>query len=118
MDAGLLTACFLGATLVAGVVFLFGRRFIPKEGAPFASLSKEMREALLRRKLRLRGLALALFFLAALTMFSALPRGIALAFCVSGFFCQYKVFCLRRRYPMRPNTSASRRNALPPATPE
>ena len=118
MDIGLWTACLLGAALVAGIVFLFGRRFLLRDGAPFASLPEEMQEALLRRKLRLRGLSLALFLLAALTMFSLLPRGFSLALTVSGFFCQYKVFCLRRRYPMRPESPASRKNALPPAAPE
>jgi hypothetical protein len=109
MDTGILTACILGAGVVAGAVFVFGGRVVPAGIAPFAALPGEMQEKILRRKRNFRCLALALFLLAALSMFSFLPRGVSLAFAVSGFFCQYKVFCLRRRYPMHPKPPVARR---------
>jgi hypothetical protein len=100
MDTGVLAACILGTGVVVAAFFVFGGRVIPTGVVPFAALSGEMREKILRWKWRFRCLALALFLLAALSMFSSLPRGVPLAFSVSGFFCQYKGFCLRRRYPM------------------
>ncbi|MDR1490829.1 MAG: hypothetical protein LBS65_10200 [Desulfovibrio sp.] len=102
MDTGILTACLLGAVLAAGLVRATSRGILPSAVMPFAALSPEARETILRKKTRLRGLALALFILAALTMFSVLPRGITLALAIAGFFCQYLVFRLRRLYPMRP----------------
>ena len=109
MDTGVLTACILGVGVVAGAFFVFGGRIVPAGIKPFAALSGEMQEKILRRKRRFRCLALPLFLLAALSMFSAMHRGVPLAFSASGFFCQYKAFCLRRSYPMHPIPPLARR---------
>jgi hypothetical protein len=86
--------------LVIGLVRIHLHRLVPAAVMPFAALSGETRARILRRKTRLRGLALVLFVLAALTMVGALSRGFTLALAVAGFFCQYLVFRLKRLYPV------------------
>ena len=103
MDTNILTACLLASLLVVVIAYLFGRPFIPGCVMPFAELPEQEQQRISRQKLCRRGLALTLFALAALTMFSALPRGITLGLTFSGFFCQYSVFCLRRRFPCAPS---------------
>ncbi|MDR0466830.1 MAG: hypothetical protein LBH94_05680 [Deltaproteobacteria bacterium] len=67
---------------------------------PFARLPEATQERIAHWKLCWRGTALALFVLAAATLFSGLPRGVTVLCICAGFFCQYRVFCLRRRYPI------------------
>jgi hypothetical protein len=80
---------------------LFVKKRLPDMVTPFARLPGEAQERIARLKLRWRGAALAVFVLAAATLFSGLPRGMTVLCVCAGFFCQYKVLCLRRRYPMR-----------------
>ena len=100
MDASLLTSCALVGILAAGLGCWFVKKRLPAMVMPFALLPEETRERIARRKLCWRGAALAVFALAAATMFSGLPRGVTVLCVCVGFFCQYRVLCLRRRYPM------------------
>jgi len=101
MDASLLASCVLVGILAAGLIWWFVKQHLPAMVTPFARLPKEMQERITRQKLCWRAAALAVFALAAAALLSGLPRGLTLL-CVSmGFFCQYRVFSLRRRYPMR-----------------
>ena len=108
MDTGIVTACLLLGVILVGCLLRIGRRrLVPAAVMPLAALSGEAREKVLRRKTRLRGLALLLFVLAALTMAGALPRGVTLALALAGFFCQYRVFRLKRLYPVRQVAASS-----------
>ena len=100
MDASLLASCALVGILVVGMGCRFVKKRLPDVVMPFAGLPEEMQERIARRKFCWRGTALALFVLAAVTLFSGLPRGVTLLCVCAGFFCQYRVLCLRRRYPM------------------
>jgi len=102
MDASLLTSCIVLGILAAGAICWFVKKRLPVMVMPFVSLPEKTRARIARQKLCWRAAALAVFVLAAATLFSSLPKGVTLL-CVSmGFFCQYRVFCLRRRYPMSP----------------
>ena len=100
MDAPLLASCALVGILAAGMGWRFAKKSLPARVTPFARLSEAMQERIARRKRYWRGAALAVFALAAATLFSGLPRGVSILCICMGFFCQYKVFSLRRRYPM------------------
>jgi len=100
MDASLLMACALVGTLAAGMACWFVKKRLSAVIMPFARLPEEAQERIARSKLCWRGTALAAFVLAAATLFSGLPRGATVLCVCMGFFCQYRVFCLRRRYPM------------------
>ena len=100
MDASLFSSCALVGILAAGMGCWLVKKRLPPLVMPFGLLPEEMRERITRRKLCWRGTALAAFALAAATLFSGLPRGVTVLCVCVGFFCQYKVFCLRRRYPM------------------
>lgn len=100
MDASLLTACALVGILASGMGCWFVRKRLPAVIMPFARLPEEAQERIARQKLCWRGTALAAFVLAATTLFIGLPRGVTVLCVCVGFFCQYRVFCLRRRYPM------------------
>ncbi|MDR0239407.1 MAG: hypothetical protein LBI88_04145 [Deltaproteobacteria bacterium] len=100
MDASLLASCALLGTLAAGMGWWFVKKRLPAMVMPFALLSEEMQERVARQKFCWRAAALAVFVTAAAALFSGLPRGVTLVSVCMGFFCQYKVFCLRRRYPM------------------
>lgn len=73
---------------------------IPKRITPFAQLDAQTRQTVLRRKFRFRAAAVFLFTLAGLSLFSPLPKGVTLSALLGGFYCQYRVFRLRRRYPV------------------
>jgi hypothetical protein len=100
MDASLLTSCALVGILAAGMGCWFVKKRLPVVVMPFARLPEETQERVARQKLCWRGTALAVFALAAATLFSGLPRGVTVLCVCVGFFCQYRVLCLRRRYPM------------------
>jgi uncharacterized membrane protein YczE len=99
-DAALLASCALVGILVVGMGCWFVEKRLPAGIMPFADLPEELRERIARQKLCWRGTALAVFVLAAATLFGGLPRGVPVLCVGVGFFCQYRVFCLRRRYPM------------------
>ncbi|MDR0338897.1 MAG: hypothetical protein LBH65_01315 [Desulfovibrio sp.] len=100
MDSALIASTLL-LFLISGLfAWFFRARLIPGLVMPFDGLNEAARQALLRRKFRFRTAALGLFVLAALTLFTAFPRGVTLLFVLGGFYCQYRVFRLRRRYPM------------------
>jgi hypothetical protein len=100
MDASLIASCALAGILAAAAGCWFVKKDLPLAATPFARLPEEMQERIARRKLCWRGTALAAFVLAAAALFCGLPRGVTVLFVCVGFFCQYRVFCLRRRYPM------------------
>ena len=100
MDASLLASCALMGIIAAGMTCWFVKKRLPVVVMPFASLPAEEREHITRSKIYWRAAALAVFSLAAATLFGGLPRGVTLVCVGAGFFCQYRIFCLRRRYPM------------------
>lgn len=102
MDTALLTALLLLLLLIAVIFCLFGGSLIPDRITPFTRLPEAAQARVLRQKQLLRGSALGLFLLAALAMFTSLPRGVPVGIVLAGFYCQYSVFCLRRRYPVYP----------------
>ena len=106
MDASLLASCALLGILAVGMGWWFVKRCLPAMVMPFVRLSEEMQERISRQKFCWRVAALAVFALAAATLFGGLPRGVTFLCVCMGFFCQYRVFCLRRRYPMRSATGA------------
>jgi hypothetical protein len=100
MNAALFTSCALVGILAVGMGWWFVKRRLPTMIMPFVRLSEEAQARVARRKFYWRGAALAAFILAAVTLFSGLPRGVTLLCVCIGFFSQYKVFCLRRCYPV------------------
>ena len=100
MEASLLTSCALLGILAAGLGCWFVKKRLPAVSMPLPQLPQEMQERIARRKLCWRGTALAAFMLAVATLCSGLPRGVTVLCVCVGFFCQYRVFSLRRRYPM------------------
>jgi hypothetical protein len=78
----------------------FVKKRLPAAVMPYARLPEEMQNRIARHKRYWRGSALIVFALAAATLFGGLPRGVTVLCVCVGFFCQYMVFCLRRRYPM------------------
>ena len=101
MDASpLLASCALLGILAAGMGWWFVKKRLPSMVMPFVRLSEEMQERIARQKLCWRASAVAVFALATATLFGGLPRGVTFLCVCMGFFCQYRVFCLRRRYPM------------------
>jgi hypothetical protein len=100
MEASQLTACALVGILAAGMGCWFVKKRLPAVIMPFVRLPEAMQERIARRKLCWRGTALAAFVLAAATLFSGLPRGVTVLWICVGFWGQYRVLCLRRRYPM------------------
>lgn len=103
MDRAFLSSCLLLLILLGLCLWSVRSFLIPEQCMPFAGLSKERQADLLKRKFRFRAAALGLFALAALSLFSACPRGLTVLAVVIGFFFQYRVFRLRRRYPVGPN---------------
>jgi len=102
MDSALVTSVLVMLVLLGCCIYSFRSRLIPECVAPFAQLDAAARQALVRRKRCFRMAALSLFALAALTLFTGFPRGVTLFFACGGFVCQYRVFRLRRRFPMSP----------------
>jgi hypothetical protein len=100
MDASLLASCALVGILAAGLGWWFVKTRLPAEVMPFVRLPAKTQQRVAHSKLCWRAAALAVFALAAATFFGGLPRGVVLVCLGMGFFCQYRVFCLRRRYPM------------------
>lgn len=100
MDAPLVYASLL-LLLVLGCGLYFARSMaIPQCVMPMAQLDEQTRQTLVRRKFRLRAVAVVLLTLAAISLFSSMPRAVTLIAALGGFYCQYRVFRLRRRHPM------------------
>ena len=102
MDNGLFTACVLLGTLVAGLLYYFVMSRLPSVVKPYAELPEAEQRRVTQQKFFLRCAALAFFALAVLLLFTGMPRGSTVLTVALGFLCQYNVFRLRRKYPVRP----------------
>ena len=115
MDKGFLSACILLGLIAAGLVYHIAKSRLPAMVMPFASLPKAEQQKVAKQKFSLRCAALAFFVLAAVLLFTGMPRGSTVLAAVLGFFCQYNVFCLRRKYPVRDPRLTARPDELPPS---
>ena len=115
MDKGFLSACILLGLLAAGLVYYVVKSWLPAMIMPFASLPEAERQKVQKQKFFLRCAALAFFILAAVLLFTGMPRGSTALAAVLGFVCQYNVFCLRRKYPVRDSRLTARPDELPPS---
>ena len=109
-----MTASILLGLLAAGLLYHFARSRLPGMVRPFAELPEHERRRITKQKFSLRCAALAFFALAALLLFTGMPRGGTVFAAVLGFLCQYNVFRLRRKYPVQASHLTKAPDDLPP----
>ena len=114
MDKGFLSACILLGLIAAGLIYHIVKSRLPAMIMPFASLPKAEQQKVSKQKFSLRCAALAFFALAAILLFTGMPRGSTVLAAALGFFCQFNVFCLRRKYPLRDPRLMARPDDPPP----
>ena len=115
VDKGFLSACILLGLIAAGLIYHVAKSRLPGMVMPFASLPKAEQQKVAKQKLSLRCAALAFFILAAVLLFTGMPRGSTVLAAVLGFICQYNVFCLRRKYPAGDPRLMARPEDIPPS---
>ena len=102
MDNGLFTASMLLAVIGAGLLYYLAKSHLPAMVMGFSELPEAEQKRVAKQKLIFRSCALGCFALAGVLLFMGMPRFATIIAVAAGFFFQYKVFCLRRKYPIRP----------------
>ena len=110
-----MTASILLGLLAAGLLYHFAKSRPPAMVMPYSELSEAEQRRVTKQKFSLRCAALAFFGLAVLLLFTGMPRGSTVLAAILGFLCQYNVFRLRRKYPIRPAHQAKTPDDLPPS---
>ena len=105
MDNGLFAASILLAILAAGLVYYLAKSHLPAMVMTFSELPEAEQGRIAKQKLIFRSSALGCFALAALLLFTGMPRVATILAALAGFAFRYKVLCLRRKYPIRPFAS-------------
>ena len=104
METSFITALLLGGAALAVWLRLFGKTLRPAMLVPLAELPAETRRKVEQSKVYWRGASVLFLLAAAGTLSGGYLRGVTLGFTLLGFFCQYRVYCLRRLYPALPGT--------------
>ena len=102
MDNGLFTASILLAVIGAGLLYYLAKSHLPAMVMVFSELPEADQKRVSKQKCIFRSCALGCFALAGVLLFTGMPRLATILTAAAGFFFQYKVFCLRRKYPIRP----------------
>ena len=116
MDKGVMTASILLGLLAAWLLWHFAKSRLPAVVRPYSELPESEQRRITKQKFSLRCAALAFFGLAVLLLFTGMPRGSTVLAAILGFLCQYNVFRLRRKYPMRAAHLTKTPDDLPPAS--
>ena len=116
MDKGLMTASILLGLVAAVLLYHLAKSRLPAMVRPYAELPESEQQRVTKQKLFLRCAALAFFGLAVILLFTGMPRGSTVLAAVLGFLCQYNVFRLRRKYPIRAALLVKTPDDLPSAS--